>query len=108
MIWDLTASTRVLELEPTATAHACIHLLAGLPFFPVGGYLFGALEWDKGAYLAHCEEELSNNCSTREEPRSTTEPVRSLLFSHTTFQGPGILSMQQDDQQKFQRSGRIS
>lgn len=108
MIWDLTVSTRVLELEPTATAHACIHLLAGLPFFPVGAYLFGALEWDKGAYLAHCEEELSNNCSTREEPRSTTEPMRSLLFSHTTFQGPGILSMQQDDQQKFQRSGRIS
>lgn len=108
MIRDLTVPTRVLELEPTATAHACIHLLAALPFFPVGGYLFGALEWEKGAYLAHGEEELSNNCSTREEPRSTTEPVRSLSSPHTTFQGPGILSMQQDDQQKFQKSGRIS
>lgn len=36
---------RVTELNPTAIADVCIHPLTSLTFFPVGGYLPGALEW---------------------------------------------------------------
>ena len=36
---ESVGAIRVLELTPTAIAEACIHLLAGLTFFPVGGYL---------------------------------------------------------------------
>lgn len=36
---------RVPAWNPTDLADACIHLLANLTFFPVGGYLLRALEW---------------------------------------------------------------
>lgn len=35
--------------------HRCIHLLAGLAFFPVGGHLSGAPEW---AHSVHRKEEV--------------------------------------------------
>lgn len=93
------------ELGPTVVIDACIHLLAGLAFFPVGGYLSGALEW---AHLVHHKEEVYKNCSTRKKPCSTREPVYSLLLFHTTFLGPRILSMWRDDWQILPKSNGIS
>ena len=93
------------ELGPTVVIDACIHLLAGLAFFPVGGYLSGASEW---AHLVHHKEEVYKNCSTRKKPCSTREPVCSLLLFHTTFLGPRILSMWRDNWQILPKSNGIS